>query len=166
MYFSKAQVLALCMLAISRKLLCQERQCSESVASTGLDKPGNTYIPAGSIKHFTCTTEESQTTVEWTINLRGDSFPYGVHDLFLNENGVSIEPNTPSNASVLTLDTTAGENVTTLACRVISNRGGGCFITLRVILFSKNDLLSCTCSSLALCNHNCTFLNRCSCSSS
>ena len=139
MYFSKAQVLALCiLLAISRKLLCQERQCSESVASTGLDKPGSTYIPAGSTKHFTCTAEESRTTVEWSINLRGDSFPYGANsDLFLNENGVSIEPNTPSNASVLTLDTTAGEDVTTLACRVISNRGGGCFITLRVILFSK-----------------------------
>ena len=119
MYFSKAQVLALCiLLAISRKLLCQERQCSESVASTGLDKPGNTYIPAGSTKHFTCTAEESRTTVEWTINLRGDSFRYGASDILLNENGVSIEPNTPSNASVLTLDTTAGENVTTLACRV------------------------------------------------
>ena len=132
MYFSKAQVLALCiLLAISRKLLCQERQCSESVASTGLDKPGNTYIPAGSTKHFTCTAEESRTTVEWTINLRGDSFLYGVdHDILLNENGVSIEPR--SNVSVLILDTTAGENVTTLACRA-SNRGGGCFITLRVI---------------------------------
>ena len=141
MYFSTAScVLALCMLlAISRKLLCQERQCSESVASTGLNKPGNTYIPAGSTKHFTCTAEESQTSVEWTIQLRGDSFPYGANsDLLLNENGVSIEPKTPANASRVYLDTTAGANVTALTCRV-SNRGGGCFITLRVILFSKNN---------------------------
>ena len=133
-------MLCLFLLAISRKLLCQEK-CPGSSVSTSIESPGEIYIPVGSTKHFRCVSLDSMATVVWNVILRGDSeIRLGTeNDIRLNENGVSIEPYIPSNVSVLTLDTTAGENVTTLACRVSYRAGGVCFITSGVTMFSKDN---------------------------
>ena len=86
-------MLCLFLLAISRKLLCQEECPGSSVSTSSIENPGEIYIPVGSTKHFRCVSLDSMATVVWNVILRSDSVRLGTeNDIRLNENGVSIEP--------------------------------------------------------------------------
>ena len=139
MYNKGQQLLLLvCMLSVHS----QEPQCDESRASLVLESPTplSGYIPAGHTQHFRCATQNGA-TVGWGIK---DRLLVVLHreidTAFLNRNGISIETNALRNVSVLTLNTTAGENITTVSCRITDTEGEACFITVRIIIFGEFSL--------------------------
>ncbi len=119
-------------------------QCDRSDENIVLQRPDttNAYIPLGTIQHFRCASHNGA-TLEWTVTIANAEHRERERN-FLNHNGVSWMTNTSVDSemseSLLTLDSEAGYNVTSIECSIILDDGGTlqrCSIYVNITIYGE-----------------------------
>ncbi len=124
-----------------RSLWSLHVQCDRSDENIVLQRPDatNAYIPLRTIQHFRCASHYGS-TLEWMVTIANVEYGETARNL-LNRNGVSWMTNTSEmSESLLTLDSEAGYNVTSIECIITFDNDGKfqrCSVYVKIIIYGE-----------------------------